>query len=57
MKTTVTAGERAIGKEIDRNTRQSYHLIENGYLPCVKKMGGILVAPRAALRREMNAVE
>jgi|GEM_PF-2966697 hypothetical protein len=49
-------GADAIGKAIDRNRRQTYMLIENGYLPCVAKVGGIYFAPRAALKRQMNAL-
>jgi hypothetical protein len=50
-------GSRAIGREIDRSERQTFYLIERGHLKCVKKVGGIYVAQRGALRREMSAVE
>jgi hypothetical protein len=49
-------GGRAIGREIDRSPRQTYHLIEHGHLRCVKKLGGVYVAHRNELRREMSAL-
>jgi hypothetical protein len=49
-------GARAIGREIDRSTRQVHYLVEGGYLKCVKKVGGLYVAERGALRRELSAV-
>jgi hypothetical protein len=49
-------GSRSIGREINRSERQTFYLIERGHLKCVKKVGGVYVAQRGALRREMSAL-
>jgi hypothetical protein len=43
-------GCRAIAKEIDRNERETYHMLESGMLP-VKKVGGRWAADRSVLRK------
>jgi hypothetical protein len=42
-------GGKAIGHAINRNPRQTYHLLETGRLPA-KKIGGRWCASRAVLR-------
>jgi hypothetical protein len=42
-------GVAAIGKEINRNPRQTFHLLETGKLPA-KKVGGRWCASRTGLR-------
>jgi hypothetical protein len=42
-------GVAGIGKEINRNPRQTFHLLENGKLPA-RKIGGRWCASRTGLR-------
>ena len=42
-------GAEAIGEEIDRTPRQTFHMLTNGELPA-KKVGGRWVASRRKLR-------
>jgi hypothetical protein len=46
-------GTDAIGKAINRNPRQVFHLISTGALKSVQKKGGRYVASRAALLKEL----
>jgi hypothetical protein len=48
-------GVAAIGKAINRNPRQAFHLLSTGAITCAKKKGGHWVASRAALLRELGA--
>jgi len=48
-------GTEAIGKAINRNSRQVFHLISTGALKAVQKKGGRWVASRSALLRELGA--
>jgi hypothetical protein len=43
-------GVKPISEEINRNERQTFHLLENGRLPA-KKIGGRWCASRIGLRR------
>jgi hypothetical protein len=43
-------GVAGIGREIGRNARQTFHLLENGRLPA-KKVGGRWCASRAGLQK------
>jgi hypothetical protein len=54
--TTVAWGAEYIGAEIDRTTRQTYHLLEAKPcgIKCAKKHGKTWFAPVAALRREFG---
>jgi len=47
-------GAEAIGKEINRTPRQTWHLLEKGHLPA-RKIGGLWAASRTALRRTFSA--
>ena len=49
-------GTRAIGREINRTERQTYHLLSRGSIKCARKIkGGGWVAHRGSLRREFGA--
>jgi hypothetical protein len=48
-------GTEEIAKIIGRSPRQVYHLLAAGNLKTPKKIGGIWVANREALRRELGA--
>jgi len=48
-------GVKAIAAEINRNERQTFHLLENGHLPA-KKVGGRWVSSRTKLRGVFAAV-
>jgi hypothetical protein len=43
-------GVAAIGREVGRNSRQTFHMLENGRLPA-KKVGGRWCASRSGLRQ------
>ena len=43
-------GVAGIAKEINRNQRQTFHMLENGKLPA-RKVGGRWCASRAGLRQ------
>jgi hypothetical protein len=47
-------GVRAIAAEINRNARQTFHLLKNDQLSA-KKFGGRWVASRARLREHFEA--
>ncbi|THV13848.1 hypothetical protein [Rhizobium rhizophilum] len=42
-------GVGPIGREIGRTYKQTYHMIQCGYLPAVKQVGGRYVASRRKL--------
>jgi hypothetical protein len=46
-------GTADIGRVINRNPRQVFHLISTGALKSVQKKGGRYVASRAALLKEL----
>jgi hypothetical protein len=46
-------GTADIGRAINRNPRQVFHLISTGALKSVQKKGGRYVASRAALLKEL----
>ena len=48
-------GADGIGQVINRNGRQTNHLLATGQIKSAKKKGGRWVANRAALLREMGA--
>jgi hypothetical protein len=48
-------GVTGIGREIGRNQRQTFHLLENGRIPA-KKVGGRWCASRAGLRRYFASI-
>jgi len=48
-------GAEAIGAVIDRNPRQTHHLLTRGEIKSAKKVGGRWVVSRAALLRELGA--
>src|SRR5262249_4708233 len=48
-------GAEEIGQAINRNARQTHHLLTTGALKCVQKKGGRWVASRSALLRELGA--
>ncbi len=43
-------GAAAIGKEMGRNRRQAFHMLEKGMIPAAKKVGGRWVVERGKLR-------
>jgi hypothetical protein len=43
-------GAGPIGQEIDRSTRQAFHLLSTGAIPSAKKIGGRWVVDRGTLR-------
>ena len=43
-------GAEGIGKEMGRNRRQTFHLLEKGLIRGAKKVGGRWVAERGKLR-------
>jgi len=43
-------GAEGIGTEIGRNTRQAFHMLENGMIEGAKKVGGRWVVDRGRLR-------
>ncbi len=45
-------GAKAIGKEIDRSTRSTFHLLETGAIPA-RKVGNLWVSSRRELRRTL----
>ena len=48
-------GTADIGRVINRNPRQVFHLISTGALKSVQKKGGRYVASRSALLKEFGA--
>jgi len=48
-------GTKAIGAEINRTTRQTFHLLSVGAIKSARKKGGIWVAHRGTLRKEFGA--
>jgi hypothetical protein len=48
-------GVASIAAEIGRNSRQTFHMLENGKLPAAKN-GGRWVASRSGLRRHFAAL-
>ena len=48
-------GTADIGRVINRNPRQVFHLISTGALKSVQKKGGRYVASRSALLKELGA--
>ncbi len=48
-------GAAEIGKIIGRSQRQFFNLVHSGQLKSVKKVGGLWVANREALRKELGA--
>jgi len=48
-------GAEEIGKIIGRSQRQMFNLVHSGQLKSVKKVGGLWVANREALRKELGA--
>jgi hypothetical protein len=49
----VLFGAQAIANEIGRDIRQTFYLLERGYLPA-RKTGRIWTATRSGLRRHFN---
>jgi hypothetical protein len=47
-------GARAIGEEIDRSERETYHLLNRQAIKCARKVAGQWVADRGALRAEFR---
>jgi len=47
-------GAGPIGKVINRNARQTHHLLTTGQIKCAQKKGGRWIANRGALRREFG---
>jgi hypothetical protein len=48
-------GAEEIGRVINRNPRQVWHLLDRGEIKCARKVGGRWCASRAALLREFGA--
>jgi hypothetical protein len=48
-------GAAAIGQIINRNPRQTHHLLASGNIKSARRIGGRWVANSAALRREFGA--
>jgi hypothetical protein len=48
-------GADQIGKLINRNARQTHHLLTTGAIKCAQKKGGRWCAIPSALRREFGA--
>jgi hypothetical protein len=48
-------GADLIGKIINRNPRQTHHLLTTGAIKCAQKKGGRWCAIPSALRREFGA--
>jgi len=48
-------GTKAIGREINRTERQTFHLLARGAIKSAQKRGGTWVAHRKTLRREFGA--
>jgi len=48
-------GAAAIGGIINRNPRQTHHLLSSGLIKSARRIGGRWVANAAALRREFGA--
>jgi hypothetical protein len=47
-------GAKAIGDIINRNPRQTHHLLNQGYIKCAKRIGGRWCASPAALLKEFG---
>jgi hypothetical protein len=47
-------GAAAIGAVINRNPRQTHHLLTSGHIKSARRIGGRWVANVAALRREFG---
>jgi hypothetical protein len=50
-------GVRAIGQTINKSASSTDWLIRNKQITCVRKIGGVWCASRAALLRELTGVE
>jgi hypothetical protein len=50
-------GADEIGRAINRNPRQVWHLLDRGEIKCAVKKGGRWVASRAALLREFGGAD
>jgi hypothetical protein len=47
-------GAEEIGAIINRSNRQTYHLLERGFIKCARKVGQQWAASRRALLREFG---
>jgi hypothetical protein len=52
LRSDLVWGGEGIAQEINRTTRQAFHMLENGLLPA-RKVGGVWCASRTALRRAL----
>jgi hypothetical protein len=52
LRSDLVWGGQGIAEEINRTTRQAFHMLENGLLPA-RKVGGVWCASRTALRRAL----